>query len=358
MEKHKPKVLSIRVIKFFILIFATGLIVGILFIAAKFRNDLYPIIPVISIIFLSISIYAAIKLIYIPYTKTEKILHLFASGYTIQGIYELPYPLSPGMEATTKKLKDLLDSNEQFNANMRQAHYLALQNQINPHFLYNTLEGIRGECLAAGLNTVADMTEALGTFFRYTISNVENLVTLADEIINIQNYCLIQKYRFGERLRLIIDYDGDSAESIGRCHLPKLTLQPIVENAIVHGIERKMGQGVISIRIVTSEKRLIITISDNGLGMEEETLHRLNKRLNTRSIEYMKPENETDGIALFNVNNRIRLLFGEEFGINLFSTLHVGTDVEINLPLVLTKETGVPNEKRNVKNGTGYSHFK
>jgi len=280
-------------------------------------------------------LYFGYRWVYLPYKETSKVLQLFAKGYTMQGIYEMRFPFSPEMEDTVKKLKAFINTNELISTTKRQAQYLALQNQINPHFLYNSLEGIRGEAITAGLNNVAEMTEALATFFRYTISNMEHLVTIEDELANIENYYIIQQFRFGERLSLSIEYDCEDKAEILKYRLPKLTLQPIVENSIFHGIERKMGKGNVCIKIETTSKRLIITVSDDGLGMEEERLRQLNEKLKTQSFDYVKPDGEKEsGIALINVNNRIKLLYGEEYGINIYSTVNVGTDVEITLPLI------------------------
>lgn len=259
----------------------------------------------------------------------------------MEGIYELRYPFSPEMEYAVKKLKALINTKELISTTKRQAQYLALQNQINPHFLYNSLEGIRGEAIAAGLNNVAEMTEALATFFRYTISNMEHLVTLEDELAHIENYYIIQQFRFGERLNLSIEYDCEDKDEILKYRLPRLTLQPIVENSIFHGIERKMGKGNICIKIETTSKRLIITVSDDGLGIEEDRLRKLNEKLKTQSFDYVKQDGEREnGIALINVNNRIKLLYGEEYGINIYSTVNVGTDVEITLPLIVKEGKG------------------
>ena len=134
-----------------------------------------------------------------------------------------------------KKAVALLDTGKLLSVSKRQAQYLALQNQINPHFLYNTLEGIRSEAVAGGLNVVADMTEYLAKFFRYTISKVENLLSVTEELENIETYFAIQQFRFGDRLRLEID---DPEPGIQNCQIPKLTMQPLVENAIIHGLER------------------------------------------------------------------------------------------------------------------------
>ena len=126
------------------------------------------------------AIYFGYRWVYLPFRETEKMLELFVDGYSMNSPYELRYPMSPGMKHALEKLHSMLNTRELINASKKQAQYLALQNQINPHFLYNTLEGIRGEALTAGLDNVAKMTEALSTFFRYTISNVEQLVSLED----------------------------------------------------------------------------------------------------------------------------------------------------------------------------------
>ena len=286
-------------------------------------------------ILLGLVAYAFYKWIYVPYKQSSKVLHLFVTGYTIRDLIDQRVLLSPEVEEITNKVQEIMDTGELINATEKQAHYLALQNQINPHFLYNTLEGIRDETLNAGLDNVAKMTEALATFFRYTISNVENLVTLEDELMNVNNYYIIQKYRFNERINLKVEYDTTNEVETMMYKIPKLSLQPIVENSIYHGIERKIGIGNLHIKIETTTKRLIITISDNGVGMTEERLKEINDKLSRTSLDYINPDTKTPGgIAIVNVNNRIKLLFGEEYGICVYSTMHVGTDVEITLPLI------------------------
>lgn len=211
----------------------------------------------------------------------------------------------------------------------KQAELDALQSQINPHFLYNTLDSIRGQALAEGAEDIADMAEALSTFFRYSISNRNNVVTLDEELENVQNYFMIQQFRFNKRFCLQIPpFPRELGES---CSLPKLTLQPILENAILHGVEGKIGPGTITIRVVSTDNRTVITISDDGTGMSEETLQRLQERLSS-NIPVPLTRTKGGGIALPNANRRIKLLFGEEYGIRVMSTLGLGTDVEIVLP--------------------------
>lgn len=246
--------------------------------------------------------------------------------------------LTPSIEKQILKIETVLRSPDVMEINKRQAQYLALQNQINPHFLYNTLESIRSEAMIAQLDSVADMTEALALFFRYTISKVENLVSVAEELENCKTYFSIQKYRFGDRIDLHIEYDEEEWEGISRYKVPKLTLQPILENSIIHGTELKIGTGNLVIRFECTQSRLLIRVSDDGVGMDEQELSKLNEKLrNNRSKEYQN-QSEMGGIALVNVNNRIHLLFGEEYGMHVYSVLGIGTDVEISLPTIHDNE--------------------
>lgn len=279
------------------------------------------------------------RLVLKPYYETKKIYEQFVMGYVLNDLFQARYSLTPENRQVILKLNEMIDRNNLISVSKKQAEYLALQNQINPHFLYNTLEGIRSEALIAGLDSIAEMTEALATFFRYTISQVENLVTLEDELANIENYYYIQQFRFGDKLTLSIEYERDDDDfnelEVLRYRLPKLTLQPIVENSIYHGIERKVGKGRLIIRIGVSDERLRIRVSDDGLGMPEEKLKQLNEKLRRLSVDDVQDQtNRKGGIAVVNVNNRIKLLFGEEYGINVYSREGVGTDVLINLPLV------------------------
>ncbi len=274
--------------------------------------------------------------IFKAYLRIDKYLSLFLMGYTSAALKEESCMLSPGVEELTKILVRLLESDQLLNANKRQAQYLALQNQINPHFLYNTLDSIRSEAMLEGNNAVAEMTEALATFFRYTISKVENLVTLEEELENTKVYFLIQKHRFEDRVNLEIEYDKEDAFLL-RCQLPKLTIQPVVENSIIHGIERKVGSGTVHISLKCTEKRLIIEINDDGVGMQPEALEKLNHQLNEPVFESIQLSKEKGGIAIANVNNRIHLIFGEEYGMTVYSTPNVGTDTVITLPLITSE---------------------
>lgn len=282
----------------------------------------------------------------IPYRREEQELSLFLDGYApTEGTAEAVCPLSPASERLLRRMREMLDPSQLFNLNKRQAQYLALQNQINPHFLYNTLESIRSECLVAQLDSAANMTEALASFFRYTISKVENLVSVEEELQNCETYFRIQQYRFGDRLSLRIVCEEQDRDEIFRCRLPKLTMQPILENSIIHGIELKVGTGNLTVHLERTEKRLLIRVSDDGVGMGTDVLAKLNARLGRSGpVAQLQDPERVGGVALTNVNNRIRLLFGEEYGLHVFSLPGVGTDVEISLPAI-TSDRDVKNRE-------------
>lgn len=291
---------------------------------------------------------AAVFWISRPYQQAEKTMERFLEGYMVMaGDGAQAALLTPTTAEEMKFMEHFLHSPQMMDLNKRQAQYLALQNQINPHFLYNTLESIRGEALIAGLDGVADMTEALAKFFRYTITKVENLVSVEEELDNCETYFGIQKYRFGDRLNLHIEYDPKEYEKIMNCRIPKLTLQPILENSIIHGTELKIGAGNLYIRFACTQDRLIICISDDGVGMDEETLAALNRKLGRGNDSFGSPDEKKGGIALVNVNNRIHLIFGDEYGMHVYSVQQRGTDVEITIPITAND--------RDVKNRSGLS---
>lgn len=301
--------------------------------AIKGNNKLY--LMLLCIILSCLPVIICYFFIWKPQKKLElHIQHFLKEQLKILDTNEHLCFSTAAEEDMYKKLSEMLHPSKLVELNKRQAQYLALQNQINPHFLYNTLESIRSEALMEGIHIVADMTEALASFFRYTISNVENLVSVEDELENCETYFRIQQYRFGDRLSLEINCDPDDYSSILKLRIPKLTLQPILENSIIHGTELLLKKGIISISLEVTEKRLLIQVSDNGIGMDEKVLSQLNSRIEgnieTRSS---RPEKK-GGLALPNVNNRIRLLFGEEYGLHVFSLEGSGTDVELSLPIV------------------------
>ena len=334
-EKHSLKYISNRIIVMsavlWILLFVRAVLDILNF--YRERTGIFP--PLFSVGMLALFTGATWFGVIRPYRNSEKWMEHFLDGYVISDKKDMDsFQITPSVKRMVESMNEIMKSPQMMDLNKRQAQYLALQNQINPHFLYNTLESIRGEALIAGLDSVADMTEALAKFFRYTITKVENLVTVEEELDNCETYFQIQKYRFGDRLNLHILCAREDRNVVMGCRLPKLTLQPILENSIIHGTELKIGTGNLSIEFELTDRRLVVRVSDDGVGMDEETLARLNRSLGkgSSSAAY-RDEGSQGGIALVNVNNRIHLLFGEEYGMHVYSVSGKGTDVEIILPV-------------------------
>ena len=202
------------------------------------------------------------------------------------------------------------------------------------HFLYNTLEAIRADALIAGVDQIADTTEALATFFRYTITDVERLVTLSDELENVEDYFTIQKFRFGDRMNLELELNDEELLS---ARMPRLVLQPLVENAVAHGLEEKTGEGTVKVVVESSRNVLYIYVKDDGVGMDTEQMEKLNEIFSAQNRtrkRFGDGRNRKGGIALPNVNSRIKLLFGEDYGLHVFSSEGMGTEIRMLLPLI------------------------
>ena len=337
MNRKKGFYLMNRIFLVFILMVILLMALFIYVISLSLNQGTY-LFLLLFIFMITIVFYLTYRWIYTPYKESNKVLRLFSDGYIFKGVFDLRVHFNHESLLAMQKFKEIIDSKELIEGSKKHAEYLALQNQINPHFLYNTLEGIRSEAIIEGVESIASMTEALETFFRYTISDMDKLATLEEEIANVENYCTIQRFRFGEKINFKIECPKEHDFEIFQAKIPKLTLQPIVENAVFHGIEPKMGKGLVTLKVLATPSRLLITISDNGVGMEEEHVHLLNDKLKGASLTYIKKDKKTGGIALLNVNNRIKLLFGDEYGIYLYSKAGAGTDVEITLPLILEEK--------------------
>ena len=265
-------------------------------------------------------------------------LKQFARERNLERILKDDWSGYPELALFCKDLDQILERMPEEQLQQKQAEYLALQNQINPHFLYNTLEAIRADALVAGCENIADTTEALATFFRYTITDVRRFVTLSDELDNVDNYFIIQKFRFGDKLDMNVELES---EELMGARMPKLLLQPLVDNAISHGLECKVGDGMVTIVVESSEKNLFIHVKDDGMGMQEEKVQELNQIFcshdKTRK-RYGQEKNQRGGIALPNVNSRIKLLFGEDYGLHIFSVEGIGTEIRMTLPLMFDTE--------------------
>lgn len=324
-----------RVILFAWILFILLVVETVVFYIFAYESGKITSVSLILSLMISAAVFFAVykifnKLILRPYKKCRKLFQGFINGQIYQELFQEKEQVFPEMKPTLEYFDKLLDRQNAIQLSTKQAEFLALQNQINPHFLYNTLEGIRGEALDVGLENIADITEALSTFFRYMITETGTLVTLQDELESVKYYFTIQQYRFGEKLKMEIELPDEESEVL-QLQFPKLTLQPIIENAIFHGLEEKEEGGTILIHIDTTPDKVLVSIQDDGVGIPENQLEQINKKLDLVSMSYISEER---GIALNNVCRRIKLLFGEEYGIHIFSMVDVGTDVRIQIPCI------------------------
>ncbi|MBQ7359549.1 MAG: histidine kinase [Lachnospiraceae bacterium] len=200
-----------------------------------------------------------------------------------------------------------------------------LASQINPHFLYNTLESIRMQALTAGNKDVSNSIKLLGKSMRYVLENTgTSSITLKKELDYVENYLTIQKMRFGGRVNYSLEVE-DGLDLEKYLILP-LLLQPVVENAILHGLEQVEENGQILIRVTKQDEYLRISIRDNGCGMDEEALKALRDKIKEQKID------TSSSIGLSNINRRIKLCYGETYGMKIDSQLGEGTTIELTLP--------------------------
>jgi len=268
------------------------------------------------------------KLIYKPVAGLERSIRIMAGD---ELIVELDSPSSKLFEQVFMHLKSISTKLNRLSQNeisskilVKQTELFALQSQINPHFLYNTLETIRGQAISIKATAIERMIKALAELFRYSIIHKGSMVCLKEELANVDNYLAIQQYRFADRFT----YSKQIDEDILNHRVPKLMLQPLVENAFQHGLEKKVGEGRIMLRAHKTQGRLLIFIEDDGIGIPREELDHINHGLANSNQTSIK-----NRIGLSNVNERIKLNYGYEYGIKLYSETDKGTLVEINLPL-------------------------
>lgn len=231
----------------------------------------------------------------------------------------------------------LFHERERIDKKQRQkAEMYALQSQIDPHFLYNALDSIRGYALLHDMDEISDITEALSRVFRNMISDKHEHLSLRQERDNINNYMKIQQFRFNNKFEYSFEVDG---ELLDKYMVPRMVLQPLVENAIMHGLERKVEGGWVRITAYVTERRFVVQVVDNGVGMSEERLELLNRTMKMNPVhQNISQDKNHSGIALININKRLKLKYGNQFGIILSSTPNIRTVTEVVLPLLLNRK--------------------
>ena len=234
--------------------------------------------------------------------------------------------LSDGFNKMSYHIKQLMDNLRKKDYESANARFLALQAQINPHFLYNTLETIRSIAIRNQVESIADMAKSMADIFRYSVDSTKEEFVLKDELKHVKNYINIQKIRYKERLNVEFNID----ESLLNYKIIKLVIQPLVENAIYHGIDMKKEAGKLCIECSKFEDKVLISVSDNGIGIKKQDLEELRKNLES-SID----RKINKSIGLINVNSRLKLYYGENCSLSIESDYDIGTKVYFKIPITL-----------------------
>lgn len=235
--------------------------------------------------------------------------------------------LSASFEHMVLMIQSLMEKVHNEEIVLRKTELKALQAQINPHFLYNTLDSIQWMCEQDNSKDAVKMVGALAKLFRISISHGNEFITISDELKHAESYLIIQSYRYKNQFTYSFDVD----KSVVGYMCNKITIQPFIENAIYHGLDRMVDEGEIKIIVRRQGKDIVITVKDNGLGMTQEQCKTI----------LQKDRSDSKGIGVKNVNDRLKIYFGEEYGITIESELDVGTTVTIKIPKI---EKGQENE--------------
>ncbi|RFU70569.1 HAMP domain-containing protein [Peribacillus saganii] len=236
-----------------------------------------------------------------------------------------------------EKLKSHMHYEYLFRIKTNEAKFLALQSQINPHFLYNTLETINSIARVEKVPIISELSMSLSKMFRYN-SNMDNkYVHIRDEINHVENYLNVQLIRFNGNIQKQSDYDPEIMD----CKMVKLSLQPIIENCFVHAFQNMASNGIIFIRAARKDGNAVIEVKDNGRGMDAEKLTEINNAMASWDWSLEEGELKKQKIGIYNVNSRIRMAFGEKFGLQLRPNVPSGLSVIVTLPFI--KEEGNSN---------------
>ncbi|MGD1823034.1 MAG: sensor histidine kinase [Pleomorphochaeta sp.] len=265
-----------------------------------------------------------------PIAKIRKGIDKISSGdysykLNIESTDELG-DVAKAFENMSNKIDVLINEVYATELSEKEATIASLTSQINPHFLYNTLDMVKSMAEIEGNEDISDIVKALSVLFRYSTKTDRLIVTVAEEIANLENYIKIIDARFGSKIRFKIH----CPDEVKNCNIIKLSLQPLVENSIQHGLLERNNSGTIIINITKEDNYLKIIEQDNGSGMKVEEF---NKLQNDLKLGKTVKSNKYGGVGIRNINERIRLYYGEDYGINIFNYPENGLKVEMIIPL-------------------------
>lgn len=242
----------------------------------------------------------------------------------INGVGNEVEMLEQSFNSMVGQVEELVANVKREQINLRRTELKLLQAQINPHFLYNTLDAIMWMAEDGQSKEVVEMVEALSDFFRVSLSKGRDYITLKEEGIHVKSYLQIQQFRYAD----LLEYEIDIPRELEEYTILKLTLQPIVENAIYHGIKQKRERSKVIIKGRYTENKIILMVEDNGIGIQEKELEQIRINLDKENIE-----STNKGFGLINVHARIRLNYGKQYGLKIESTYGVGTKVTVTYPI-------------------------
>lgn len=276
-----------------------------------------------------------ISKVYRPLDKVVRKMDDVASGslktrINVEHMGEDFTKLAVGFNSMMEEILVLMEQVKMEQHQIEQIRFNALQSQIQPHFLYNTLECIHWQAMVDGNGEISTLVKALAKYYRICLSGGHDVIPLKMELEHVRNYLIIQNMRYDD----IIGSEFDVEEAASDVMIPKLTLQPLVENSIYHGIKVKEGKtGSLFLKVRKRSSDVLITLADTGTGMSQQQIDEMNQHLS----EY----DDSFGYGLRNVNKRIELLYGEEFGLYYLRNESGGVTVEIRLPYVTQVEDGI-----------------
>ena len=237
--------------------------------------------------------------------------------------------LGRGLNSMLDQIQNLIDMVYTEQKSKREAELRILQQQIKPHFLYNTLDTIQWMAQEQRAPNIIEVVSALTKLFRVTLSQGHELITLDQEIEHVHSYLIIQKVRYEDKFGYSVEYPPQ----LKNLKVLKMILQPLVENSIYHGIKEKTGSGSIRVTVYSDDDRLLLKVADNGVGIPPEKLTSIQN-----GLLQLDHDSDRSAFALYNVNDRIRLTYGEDYGVSIDSSPDRGTVVLITHPLIREKE--------------------
>ncbi len=246
------------------------------------------------------------------------------------GVSELS-KLTGSLNTMAAKLSELIEENKREQENLKKSEMRALQAQIAPHFLYNTLDAIIWLAEARKTSEVIVVTRALSNFFRISLSGGQDWITIRQEVDHLEGYLTIQKVRY----RDILDYDIQVDESLYNLYILKLVIQPLVENAIYHGIKNRRGGGKLWVTVERRDENLSVRVSDNGAGMPEDRLRMVRQAFDDTGA----PDAES-GYGLYSVDKRLKLYYNQPEGLKVSSAQGEGTSIEFSVPIQFSRRDG------------------